>query len=136
MSIPFSFRLISAALICVAGISTAAMAQGSRRSAQDMVHQAETQHGRLLEQAPRLREIDAAIRTDCAAKADRTVSDSAFCGCAVAVTMMLWRSGADPQMPPRLLDFANGRGEATAESFLAYQGPELYRPICSLAGRR
>lgn len=129
-----SFRLIGAVLICVAG-STAAVAQSSRRSAQDMVRQAEAQHARLLEQAPRLHEIDAAIRADCAAKSNGAASDSAFCGCAVAMTMILWRAGADPQMLPRLLDFANG-GEATAESFLAYQGPELYRPICSLAGRR
>jgi hypothetical protein len=129
-------RVLMTALICFGCFATAEAAQGSRRSAQEMVRQAEAQQGRLLAQAPRLGEIDAAIRADCAAKNKAASRDSAFCGCAAAVTMMLWRSGADPQMAPRLLDFANRRGDATAQSFLTYQGPALYQPICSLAGRK
>jgi hypothetical protein len=101
-----------------------------------MVRDAEAQQAQLLARVPRLAEIDAAIRDDCAAKNPRFTRDSSFCGCAAAITMRLWRSGIDPQMMPRLLDFANGRGDATAQSFLTYQGPELYRPICSRASSR
>jgi hypothetical protein len=101
-----------------------------------MVRDAEAQQAQLLARVPRLAEIDAAIRDDCAVKNPRFPRESAFCACAAAITMRVWRSGIDPQMLPRLLDFANGRGEATAQSFLAYQGPELYRPVCSRAASR
>lgn len=131
-----SIAVFLTALICAESVTAPASAQGSRRSAQEMVRQAEAQQARLLAHAPRLGEIDAAIRADCAEKNAGSSSDSAFCGCAAAMTMALWRSGADPQIVPRLLDFVNRRGDATARSFLTYQGPELYRPICSLAGRR
>jgi hypothetical protein len=124
---------VAMSLLCFTCIPAAQATQGSRERAQEMVRQAQAQQEQLLARAPRLGEIDAAIRDDCAAKNLPVTRDSFYCRCAAAVTMKLWRSGVDPQMLPRLLDFANSRGDATAQSFVAYQGPELYRPLCSLA---
>ena len=126
--------ILGVASLCIGSAFTAeALQGGSRARAQQMVLQAQVQHERLLARVPRLAEIDAVVRADCASRNRGMASDSPFCRCASAVTTMLWRSGADPQMVPRLVEFANGRGAATAEDFLAYQGPELYRGICRIA---
>jgi hypothetical protein len=117
----------------MSSLAAQATQRGNQR-AQEMVDHAEQRLAQALTRAPRLAEIDAVIREDCAAKGRHITSDSEFCRCASAVTMMIWTLDPGGQMMPKLVDFANGRGDATAQSFLAYQGPELYRPLCSLAG--
>lgn len=89
-------------------------------------------HSGLLEKLPALRSIDQAVREDCAAKVPKRTSSDAFCTCAAAVTISLWR--ADEAMRQRLVDFVKQTGKLSAADFKDFQGPELYKPVCSAAG--
>lgn len=131
----FSRLLFIAAIFCTGTIGSAATSQTiGHAEAERRVTMAEREAEDLYGKAPRLREIDAVVRQDCAAKNQNKSADGSFCTCASAVTMSLWRSGADPKMVPRLQAFANDPN-ASAESFIAYEGPELYAPLCRLAER-
>ena len=88
----------------------------------------------LYNKLPRLREIDLVVRQDCAAKNGGQTVDSSFCRCASAVTMGMWRGGIDPSMVPRLEVFLSDPN-ASANAFTAYEGPELYGPLCEIAER-
>jgi hypothetical protein len=90
----------------------------------------------LLTKFPALVRIDGVIRSDCAAKNEGKLATDEFCGCASAVAMSLWRSGLDPKMMPRLNAYLTDPTEAGAAAFLQYQGPELYRPLCTKAAKR
>ena len=111
-------------------------AVAANRKAQQMVAGLTKDQAALLTKFPALAQIDGVIRSDCAAKNQGRVATDEFCSCAAAVTMGLWRSGADPNMMPRLSDFLRSPTEAGATAFLQYQGPELYRPICMEATKR
>ena len=110
-------------------LTFALSASAANRQARQLLAQSETAHAALLAQFPALGQIDAAIRVDCSAKNEGRLAADAFCGCASAVTMSVWRSGADPQMVPRLKAYLAAPSEADAQAFLKYQGPELYRPL-------
>lgn len=123
----------TAIVIGILAAATVANAQTiSRREAREHVASAERAAEAIYQQFPRLREIDEAVRQDCAEKNAGKAADSAFCRCGSAVTMGLWRSGVDPQMVPRLQSFLSNP-EAVASDFIRYQGPELYAPMCRLA---
>jgi hypothetical protein len=107
----------------------------SPRAARERVDAARQGAEALYQSFPRLREIDSVIRQDCSEKNHGKSADSEFCGCASAITMSLWRSGVDPNMVPRLQAFLN-EPDASADSFVAFQGPELYGPICRKATGR
>ncbi|WPZ02636.1 hypothetical protein T8S45_07170 [Blastomonas marina] len=87
----------------------------------------------LLQQYPSLSLIDNVVRADCSARSDQKAPSSEFCGCASAVTMNLWMSGMDPKMIDRLNAFLQQPSEDAAQEFAAYQGPELYAPLCEAA---
>ena len=125
-------RALAIALWPLAGLSAAQAQPSAQQRAQETVRHAQVRLEQALARAPRLGYIDEAIRNDCAAKNPHVTPDSAFCRCASALTMLIWVSDPSAQMMPRLVDFANGHGNATARSFLVYQGPELYRPLCTL----
>lgn len=122
------------ALVLVTGATAVDAQSTSRRAAQERVFEAQQSAEALYQAFPRLREVDAVVRRDCAEKNRGNEAGGAFCSCASAVTMSLWRSGIDPQMVPRLQTFLN-TPDASAESFAAYQGPELYGPLCRIAAR-
>ena len=107
----------------------------SAREARQRVASAIESSDALYQSFPKLLEIDSVVRADCAANNEGQATDSEFCTCASAVTMSLWRSGIDPQMVPRLQTFLN-TPEASAETFVTYQGPELYTPLCQRATER
>lgn len=86
----------------------------------------------LYEHVPQLRKIGNVVREDCRARTNGHGSSARFCSCAVAVTMRLWRSGIDPNMLRRLQDFIDDPA-ASPHTFTAYEGPELYAPLCHLA---
>ena len=109
-----------------------ATAQGSSIRARDTVASMQREADVIIQKFPRLGDVDSAIRSDCEAKNEGRGADSDFCRCASAVTISLWRSGIDPQMVPRLTAYLNSPA-ASAGSLLIYQGPELYRPMCTLA---
>jgi hypothetical protein len=114
-------------------ISNSAAAQDSSAKARSLVAEMQRDSDGLIQKFPRMSEVDAAIRNDCETKNEGRRADSDFCRCASAVTLGLWRSGADPQMVPRLAIYLNSPN-ASAASLMTYQGPELYSPICGLAG--
>jgi len=121
--------------ICVASVLVFSTASGetmSRGEAQKLVLAVEKDQESLLANLPALGQIDQVVRNDCAAKAPSHTGADSFCTCAAALTMSLWRSGADPKMVDRLKDFLNGAGTLKASDFLSFQGPELYRPLCEL----
>jgi hypothetical protein len=105
----------------------------ANREAQKMVADIMEQQVALLAKLPALGMIDNALRSECAAKNQGRIATDAFCGCASAITISLWRSGVDPNMIPRINDFLRAPTEADAATFLRFQGPELYRPICTKA---
>jgi hypothetical protein len=121
------------ALIC---LMVAGSAEAANRKAQQMVAGSTKDQAELLAKFPALMHVDKAIRADCAAKIEAKLATEEFCGCAAAVTLSLWRSGADPKMIPRLNEYLKNPTEAGATLFLQYQGPELYRPICKEATKR
>jgi len=122
--------LAGAIFLTIAGSASAA-----NRKAQEMVAGLTKEQAELLIKFPALAQIDNEIRSDCAAKTKGRAATDDFCGCAAAVTMGLWRSGADPNMVPRLTDYLKYPSPATAKGFLQYQGPELYRGVCTEAIR-
>lgn len=124
---------IALSFVCIT--STVEAQTISPRAARERVDTARQGAETLYQSFPRLREIDSVIREDCAEKNDGKSADSEFCGCASAITMSLWRSDLDPNMLPRLQAFLNTPG-ASADPFVAYQGPELYGPICRRATGR
>ena len=89
----------------------------------------------LYEHVPRLRQIGDVVRKDCGARNSGKTADSWFCSCAAAVTMRLWRSGVDPNMSTHLQSFVSDPA-ASPDKFTAFEGPELYRPLCHLAEPR
>jgi hypothetical protein len=105
----------------------------ANRKAQKMVADTMEQQVALLAKFPALGLIDNALRSECAAQNQGRIATGAFCGCASAITVSLWRSGVDPNMIPRINDFLRAPTEAGAATFLRFQGPELYRPICTEA---
>ena len=121
-----------ATLMCV---SLCAAAEAANRKAQQMVAGALKDQATLLAKYPALSRIDGVIRSDCAARNPGKLATDDFCGCAAAITTGLWRSGVDPNMVPRLTEYLKNPTDAAATSFLQYQGPELYRPICAEAAR-
>ena len=124
--------LLGAAMCLLVSGPTAA----ANRKAQQMVAGLTKDQAALLSKFPAMVQIDSVIRSDCAAKNQGKPATEEFCGCAAAVTMGLWRSGADPKMVPRLNDYLRNPTEVGATAFLQYQGPELYRPICTEATKR
>ncbi len=106
------------------------------RKAQGIVAGLQKDQAALLGKFPALTRIDGVIRADCAAQNKGKLATDDFCGCASAVTVSLWRSGMDPKMMPRLNDYLKNPTEAGANAFLQYQGPELYRPVCTEASKR
>jgi len=100
------------------------------RNARSLVNAALSEQAVLIASFPAMAQVDGAIREDCASKAKQDVS-GAFCRCAAAVTLGLWRSGADPKMVPRLNDYLHDPTDAAARALLRYQGPELYSPVCA-----
>jgi hypothetical protein len=121
------------AFICVTAFGPATAAN---RKAQDMVAGLQKDQATLLAKFPSLAQVDGFIRAECAAQNKGKLATDDFCGCASAVTMGLWRSGADPKMLPRLNEYLKSPTEVAAKEFLQYQGPELYRPICTEASKR
>ena len=124
-------RLIALAMCAVSWSA----AEAADQQAPQTVARLSEDHAALLAKFPALAQIDSAIRSDCAATNEGKAAESAFCGCAATVTMALWRSGADPKMMSRLNGYLKNPTEAGAKSFLQYQGPELYRPICMAAAK-
>lgn len=114
-------------------VSSVALA--TNRKAQGMVASVTKEQAALLASHPDLAKIDGAIRADCAAKINGEPATGDFCGCAAALTMALWRSGADPNMVPRLNEYLKNPTDEAAHSFLQYQGPELYRGVCTEASK-
>lgn len=138
MTYPVGIKIALAVACSLTLISAASVVWGqsiSARTARERVAAARESSDAIHQSFPRLLEIDAVIRRDCAEKNQGKAADSDFCTCASALTMSLWRSGMDPQMVPRLQTFLNTPG-SSAEQFLAYQGPELYAPLCRLATGR
>ena len=123
--------LLSAAL-CLAASGSA---EAANRDAQRVAGLTK-EHFALLAKYPALLPIDGVIRSDCAAKNKGRVATDAFCGCAAALTMSLWRSGVDPNMMPRLIEYLGKPTDAGAATFLRYQGSELYRPLCTAAAKQ
>jgi hypothetical protein len=117
-------------------LTASGAAVAANRKAREMVAGTEREQAALLAKFPALVQIDNVIRADCASKNEGKLATDAFCGCASAITMGLWRSGLDPKMMPRLNDYLQNPTEAGAAAFLQYQGPELYRPICTEASKR
>jgi hypothetical protein len=123
---------LAAGLAAALMVSTASAATISKSEAHNSVAMMEDGNASLLARFPGLLPIDQVVREDCAAKVPGHTSTDKFCTCATAVTMSLWRSGADPKMIARLKDFLNGSGDLKAQDFVKFEGPELYRPICEL----
>jgi hypothetical protein len=111
-------------------------AAAANRKAQQMVASMAKEQATLLAKFPALSQVDNIIRSDCAAKSKGKLATGDFCGCASAVTMSLWRSGMDPKMMPRLNEYLRDPTTSRAAAFLQYQGPELYRGICTEASKR
>ncbi|KPQ27109.1 MAG: hypothetical protein HLUCCX21_04995 [Porphyrobacter sp. HL-46] len=103
------------------------------RKAQDMVGEMAQVRDSLIAKHPSLAAIDDAVRADCSAKGEGVAPDSPFCSCASAVTFGLWMSGMDPKMVDRLNVFLQAPSAEAASAFTAYQGPELYAPLCRRA---
>lgn len=125
---------VTTALTCavaVMAISTAAIA--ANRKVQRMVDGLTKDQAALLSKFPSLSRIDSEIRADCSAKNAGHPPEGEFCGCAAALTVGLWRSGVDPKMGPRLTEYLKAPTATGAKEFLQYQGPELYRPLCTEA---
>ncbi|HWD67053.1 MAG TPA: hypothetical protein VG227_03740 [Caulobacteraceae bacterium] len=106
----------------------------STKEAQQRVADAERENTKFMAKFPALQPVENAVKDDCAAKAAGQTSSGAFCECAAAVTMELWRSGIDAKMLQRLTDYINSSGASAASDFTTYQGPELYAPLCLRAG--
>ena len=90
--------LVAAFVSAMVPVSSA----GANRKAKEMVGNAVREQIDLLAKFPALAQIDGVIRGDCAAKNNGKDAKDEFCGCAAAITMTLWLSGADPKMVPRL----------------------------------
>ena len=101
--------------------------------AQSMVTSAEHHNAALLTRYPSLQAVEDVVKADCAARVSGETISSAFCECAAAVTMQLWRSGADPNMIKLLRDYVAKPDPTNATGFVKYEGPELYLPLCKLA---
>ena len=117
-------------------VSASGSAVAANRKAQEMVAGLQKDQATLLAKFPALTRIDGVIRADCAGQNKGRLATDDFCGCASTVTMSLWRSGMDPKMMPRLQDYLKNPTEAGANAFVQYQGPELYRPVCTEASKR
>ena len=87
----------------------------------------------LLQKHPAITLIDNAVRADCSAKGKDVRPDGEYCSCASSVTFGLWMSGMDPKMLDCLNGFLQKPSESGASEFTAYQGPEMYGPLCSKA---
>jgi hypothetical protein len=122
-----------AVLVAVICLAAAASAVAADRSAKKMIAGSMNDRAALLSKIPSLAKVDDAIRSDCAARNEGQPAASDFCVCASAVTLSLWRSGADPKMMPRLNAYLEDPTERAAAALLEFQGPELYRPICTAA---
>jgi hypothetical protein len=127
-------KTVLLAIVACLMLSTAAVA--ANRKAQRMVADMTKDQETLLEKYPPLVRIDSVIRSDCAARNEGKLATGAFCGCASALTMSVWSSGIDPNMLPRLNAYLRNPTEAGAATFLQYQGPELYRGLCTEANKR
>jgi len=101
---------------------------------QEKVKEWKAENIAFLAQFPAFGPVEDAIKSDCAAKISGQLPSGPFCECAAAVTVGLWR--ADPKMLKRVADYIKHPDPSRAASFLDYQGPELYRPVCELAQGR
>ena len=126
--------IIMSVIACL--ILPSQVAAAGDRQAQGRVASLERNQAALLARFPALSPIDAAVRDDCASQNKGKLATGDFCSCAAATTIGLWRSGVDPNMVPRLTAYLNNATEAGAKELLRYQGPELYRALCSQAGKR
>jgi len=124
-----------AVLAAVIGVTTAAAVDGAPSRGQEMADYAVKQQATTLAAFPALAKVDRVIRSDCETKNKGRIAGGDFCGCAAAVTMLLWMSGADPKMIPRLNEYLKNPTDAAASGFLKFQGPELYAGICGDAFR-
>ena len=121
-------------LVLIASATPTTAGTISKAEAQRSVSAIEKDQETLLAKIPALGQIDQVVRDDCAAKVPGHTGNDSFCTCGAAVTMSMWRSGVDPKMLDRLKDFVNGTGTLKSTDFVKYEGPELYRPLCQLAG--
>jgi len=123
---------LALALGVAATPALAAKPKLSPREARERVERIELNHQMLLLKFPRLSQIDQEIQGQCGRRVLDQPDTPTYCRCASAVTMAAWRVG-DPNMLNRLVEFTEQRGDHSPADFLAYQGPELYRPLCDLA---
>lgn len=123
-----------ALVLCFAVVvSFSASAFAVDKKAKQMVSKMAESRDALLQKHPSVVLIDNAIRADCSAKGENALPRGEFCSCASAVTFGLWLSGMDPKMINRLNGFLQQPSERAASQFIAYQGPEMYAPLCSKA---
>jgi hypothetical protein len=126
-------RIMFSAFIYVLVISSVAPCLAetiSQSEAQDKIAGIEKADTDFLKKYPAFIAIEDVVKSDCAAKVPARASSKTFCDCAAALTMELWRSGADPNMLHRLSDYSATPDQSHASDFLRYEGPELYRPLC------
>lgn len=121
-------------IICLIGAASfSGSAFAADKKATKMVAEMAQARDALLQKYPAIALIDSAVRADCAAKGKDAPPEGAFCSCASAVTFGLWMSDMDPKMNGRLNGFLQQPSESAASEFTAYQGPEMYTPLCSKA---
>jgi hypothetical protein len=136
MQMPFRLSAAGCAALTIALVvgGAAEAATISHVDAERRISDMERDHASFLAKFPAMAAVDDALRGDCAQRVSGHATDDAFCRCASAVTVSLWRSGVDPKMIGRLQDYLNGSGALKPADFLRFQGPELYRPLCELGG--
>jgi hypothetical protein len=128
-----NFR-ITLSICLFSGLAVTANALAADKMAQEKVAGMARTRDVLLEERPPLRLIDKAVRADCSVKGKGEAPNGTFCSCGSAVTFSLWVSGMDPKMVGRIDKFLQEPSEqAAAEFAAAYQGPELYGPLCHVA---
>ena len=126
-------RLPLALLACIAlGLVCTDRAE-AQTGLQRQVAATEQENTQFLARYPKMRDVSAVLRGRCASEPSSVGMSQAYCSCGAAVTMSVWRSGVDSKMLERIKDFINGAGILNSESFLQFQGPELYGPLCSSA---
>ena len=126
--------LFSALMVVFAVSGNAPCFAGSISSseAQREIADVEKANADFLAKYPAFITVENVVKSDCAAKVPELASSKTFCECAAALTMALWRSGADPKMLQRLSNYAAAPDSSHASDFVQFEGPELYRPLCEL----
>ena len=100
-----------------------------------MVADTEKSNAEILMKFPGLQAVEDVVKKDCASNLPDSAKTTAFCECGAAVTMVLWLTpNGDPMLRPRLAAYLSNPSPEAAAEFVKYQGPELYKPLCSSAG--